>query len=118
MNVRLAAATLSKSVADCIDLLHKDMKNSRALTKQVNTFATSNFKPKMLSSENNFKRPLNESTATEFFGYFRSIEIDVVNKKTVKGKATERIVSLRLRLRLLFPLCVSIDSRRRIDDSA
>lgn len=93
MNVRLAAETLSNSVAMGIELLSKDgyeqFKDSHKTSEFIryvnNTFDILNFKPSIGKAGVNFRKPLNTSTASEVFEYatkakafFESIEIDEI----------------------------------------
>lgn len=96
MNVRLAAETISKSVAHCIDQLREDgyqeFVDSEATTEYIRyvdgTFDILNFKPNMKGAGKSFKKPLNSSTVDEMFTffskakkYFRSLDIDVKTTK-------------------------------------
>lgn len=120
MNVRLAAETLSNSVADCIDLLSKDgykeFVDSHGTTEYIryvnNSFDILNFKPTMGKAGENFRKPLNTSTASELFEYaakakafFRSIEIDeVYTRKLSDGnKKTYTTRKLAIRSRKCMP---------------
>lgn len=113
MNVRLAAETLSASVANGIDILrcdgYENFNGSEETTEFIryinNIFDVLNYKKKPSKSGNGgerekFKRPLNRDTATEFFQYFveakaylKSIEIDEVHTRKNKqtGETIQRI---------------------------
>lgn len=109
MNVRIAAETMSNSIADCIQLLEKDgyeeFKNSSKTIEYIryinNAFDIMNFKPNMSKVGENFKKPLTLSTAAEIFAYaakakefFQSVEIDEVHTKTIKD-GTKKVQTFR-----------------------
>lgn len=109
MNVRLAAQTMSISVADGVDLLAKEsyeqFENSHKTTEYIrhvnNSFDIMHFKPDMGKAGEHFRKPLTTSTATEIFAYaakvkefFKSVEIDEVYTKTLKD-GTKKIHTLR-----------------------
>lgn len=116
MNVRLASETLSNSVADCIDLLrsdgYEDFENSEKTTEYIrwmnNCFDVLNFKSNINGAGDDFKRPLNLTTAPEFFEYFKRareyfhcIEIDEVSHRWVKDKRTKEKTKVKKIVRKL-----------------
>lgn len=101
MNVKIAAQTMSNSVADCVDQLcsegYDEFKNSETTTEFIrycnNIFDVSNFKPSISGAGNGFKQSLNPFNASEMFEYFakaktyfRNIEIDETYTRKVNGK--------------------------------
>lgn len=114
MNVRLAAETLSNSAADCIDLLCKDgyeeFKNSQKTTEYIrfikNVFNILNYKPSIGDAGQNFKIPLNKSTAPKIFEYaskakeyLKSLEIDDVYTRKSKDGTKKKVVIRKLAIK-------------------
>lgn len=109
MSVRLAAETISKSVAQCIDQLCEDnyaeFKDSAATTQYIRnvdaTFNILNFKPEFKKNGSDFRKPLNPSTVNDMFAffteanaYFRSLEIDEIVTANRGGKRGEKQQSI------------------------
>lgn len=101
MHVQTACETISNSVADFIDQLcadgYSEFEHSEAITEYIrhcnNIFDVSNYKPSQVGAREHFKRPLNPSTANEFFEYlakakefFQHIKIDEIYTRKVRGK--------------------------------
>lgn len=78
MNVRIAAQTISNSVADCLKQLSEDgevgfeevEEEAEYMRTIRNLFDIMNYKERSQNSNNSFKQPICQSTAEEFFKYF------------------------------------------------
>lgn len=101
MNVRVAAETMSLSIADNLDQLDQDKyvqfinceRTSEYIRIINNSFDISNSKPKTSKKDYKYKKPISNTNSEEVFAYFKfakqyfkALEIDVWNreKTTVK----------------------------------